>query len=185
MTSAIFRVLRAGSLSALLIGASIVQANADAASGPGPGGGGASSGAGGGAPHLPSAATDSDVGQSVKAITRSTEAAIGQCSQDDPICVADALDAYAAALRNLSPPLAPDLQRLPDIISRAAHRIRQSKTRAQATQALKIAIAEVHKTIALLRADDPIVLKAETRQGAFVAETLAVAENKLEKAVGL
>ena len=48
-----------------------------------------------------------------------------------------------------------------------------------------MAIAEVHKTIALIRADDPITLKAQTREGAFVVETLQVANDKLEKAVGL
>jgi hypothetical protein len=121
----------------------------------------------------------------VKAITRSAEGQIGQCSQDDQICIADALDAYAAALRNLSPPLAPELRNLPDIVSRAARRVRQARTRAQAAVAVKAAIAEVHKTIALLKADDPVMQKAETRQGAFVAQTLAVAQDKLEKAVGL
>lgn len=50
---------------------------------------------------------------------------------------------------------------------------------------MKIAIAAVHKTIALLRADDPVTLKAETREGAFVAETLQVASLKLKKASGL
>jgi hypothetical protein len=47
---------------------------------------------------------------------------------------------------------------------------------------LNIAIAAVHKTIALLRADDPVTLKAETREGGFVVETLQVASIKLEKA---
>jgi hypothetical protein len=37
----------------------------------------------------------------------------------------------------------------------------------------------------LLKADEPIALQAETREGAFVAETLQVADRKLEKAVGL
>jgi len=63
--------------------------------------------------------------------------------------------------------------------------VRASKTREEAVKALKIAIAEVHKSIALLRADDPIALQTGTREGSFVAETLQVADNKLEKAVGL
>jgi hypothetical protein len=38
---------------------------------------------------------------------------------------------------------------------------------------------------ALLKADDPIIVKAETRDRAFVAATLQVAQEKLEKAAGL
>jgi hypothetical protein len=119
------------------------------------------------------------------ALSRSAQTQIDECMQDDQVCLADALEAYAAELRNLSPPLPPGLHNLPDIISRAARRVRQAKTRTQATAAIKVAIAEVHKTIALLKADDPVIVKAETRQGAFVAQTLAVAEDKLEKASGL
>jgi hypothetical protein len=78
-----------------------------------------------------------------------------------------------------------DLRGLPAIVSRAAHSVRIARTRAEATKAIKIAIAEVHKTIALLKADDPAELKAATRDGSFVAETLMVADGKLEKAVGL
>ena len=115
--------------------------------------------------------------------TRAAEAAISTCSDDDPRCIADALDAYAEALRRL--PLPPELKHLPDVVARAAHQVRAAKTKAQAVKAIKAAIAEVHKTISLLKADDPVTLKAETRTGAFVAETLAVADNKLEKAVGL
>jgi hypothetical protein len=186
MTSAVFRALRVGLLTAM-VAALAVDANAAEGVAPAPAPAPApSAGESGGGPHyFSNSATYSDGGRAVKTVTRSAEAAIGQCSQDDPICIADALDAYAAALRNLSPPLPPDLQALPDIVSHAAHQVRQARTRAQATRAIKIAIAEVHKTIALLKADDPIVLKVETRQGAFVAETLAVAENKLEKASGL
>jgi len=187
MTSDLFHALRAGSLAALLMAASLVQAEAASTAGEGPGGGpGAAGSSGNGGPPPPSAVySPGRQGGGVMALSRSAQAAIGQCSQDDPICIADALDAYAAELRNLSPPLAPELRTLPDIVSRAARRVRQAKTRAQATAAIKVAIAEVHKTIALLKADDPIIVKAETRQGAFVAETLAVADDKLEKASGL
>jgi len=37
----------------------------------------------------------------------------------------------------------------------------------------------------LLKADDPVARRAGTRDGALVVETLRVADNKLEKAVGL
>src|ERR1700722_16374489 len=119
----------------------------------------------------------------VKSATRAAETALSVCSEDDPRCIADALDAYADALRQL--PLPPQLRNLPDVVSRVAHQVRAARTRTQAIAAIKIAIAEVHRTITLLRADDAIVLKAETRESAFVAETLAVADEKLEKAGGL
>ena len=124
----------------------------------------------------------------VKPVTRNAEASVSACSDDfvkERECVADALDAYADALRKLSPSLPPDLQVLPDIVSRAASRVRTAKNKAEAVKAIKIAVAEVHKTISLLKADDSFTLATETREGAFVAETLEVASNKLEKAVGL
>jgi hypothetical protein len=121
-----------------------------------------------------------------KPATRAVEAAIDACRDSfvsERLCIADALDSYAEALREL--PLPPDLRGLPAIVSRAAHRVRAARTKAEATTAIKIAIAEVHKTIALLKADDAGALKAETRDGLFVAETLMVADNRLERAVGL
>ncbi len=127
--------------------------------------------------------TFGDSNQAAAGAAAAAQNSVGQCR--DATCVADALDNYAAALNSLSPPLPVGLRRLPDIVSRAAQRVRQAQTRTQATRALKSAIAEVHKTLALLRADDPIVFKAETREAALVSQTLAVAENKLEKAVGL
>jgi len=121
-----------------------------------------------------------------KPATRAIESAINACGEDfldERKCIADALDAYAEALRKL--PLPPDLSGLPAIVSRAAHRVRAARTKAEAAQAIKLAIAEVHKTIALLKADDSAALRAATRDGSYVAETLIVADYKLEKAVGL
>jgi hypothetical protein len=74
---------------------------------------------------------------------------------------------------------------LSNVLSHAARQVRHARTKTEAVAAVKTAIAEVHKTIALLKADDPIVLSAETRAAGFVAETLNVAASKLEKAVGL
>lgn len=102
---------------------------------------------------------------------------------DQRECIAGALESYAEALRDL--PLPPNLKGLPDVVFRAAHRVRIARTRQEAARAIKIAIAEVHKTIALLKADDQGTLAAEKRDGAFVAETLVVAEYKMEKADGL
>jgi hypothetical protein len=187
MMGAGFRALRLAALSIVFFGALIVPSTAQTA-GPGPGAGHAPASTGGGmggGPKLTPGA-GSDGAGAVKSATRSAEKAISLCPDDNPQhCIADALDAYADALRSLSPSLPPDLQEMPDIVSRAASQVRQAKTKAQAIKAVKIAIAEVHKTISLLKADDPVVLKVETREGAFVAETLEVADNKLEKAVGL
>jgi hypothetical protein len=161
-------------------------------SGPGPGTSGPSPGAaasgGFGGSRLAEYSGFSQLGPDTKAVARAAETAINSCYGDfavERLCVADALDAYARALRNLSPALPPRLRALPDIVSRAAQRVRVARTKAEATNAIRIAVAEVHKTISLLRADDPSLVKAETRAGGFVAETLEVANNKLEKAVGL
>jgi hypothetical protein len=199
-----FRALRGASLTAALIGALIVQdgawargagssAGGNSAGGNSSSGSGSSSGAsssgssggggGGGTVNISVYGHNPPTIVEVKPDTRAAETAIATCPEDDPRCIADALEAYAEALRKL--PLPPELKHLPDVIVRAAHLVRAAKTKAQAVQAIKIAIAEVHKTISLLRADDPVVLKAETREGSFVAETLEVANNKLEKAVGL
>jgi hypothetical protein len=56
------------------------------------------------------------------------------------------------------PPIAAALQNLPDIVARAATRVRAAKSRGEAVKAIKMAIVEVHKSIALLKADDPIAL---------------------------
>jgi hypothetical protein len=190
------RARRIGAASLLLVGfvgaSTIVAAAPPAAPGvPGNYGGGPTHGP---APSSPTTAgpvfrpilTDPDSSDGVKSATGDAENAVSQCPDDaNTLCVAAALDAYADALRHLSPPLPPDLRSLPDIVSRAAHKVRQAKTKAQAVKAIKAAIAEVHKTISLLKADDPVVLKAETRDGGFVAEALEAADNKLEKAVGL
>jgi hypothetical protein len=148
--------------------------------GPGAGAGGGQFGQAPGAPGLTSA--------DPKRATRSAELALSHCSggfAGERQCVADALEAYAQALRELSPSLSPPLQGLPEIVSRAAQQVRAAKTREAAVRAIKIAIGEVRKTISLIRADDLGQFNAETRAGAFVAETLEVADNKLEKAVGL
>jgi hypothetical protein len=113
--------------------------------------------------------------------------AIAACPEDaDSVrCLANALDAYARALRELSPHLPRALRSLPDIVSRAARNVRHAKSKPQALAAIRVAIAEIHKTLSLARADDPVLRRVETRDGALVAQTLAVAGDKLEKAVGL
>src|SRR5579863_9437421 len=145
------------------------------------GGGDASAdGGGGGPPSAVAAVADT------KPATRVAETRMNSCGGQFAAirwCVADALDAYADSLRDLALP-AP-LRGLPEIVARAAHRVRVARTSAEATKAIKTAIAEVHKEISLLKADDPSSLTAEIRAGSFVAETLEVADNDLERAIGL
>jgi hypothetical protein len=174
-------------LLALLSGSLAAPALAHVGQGPsGPGPSAAPSPGGGGSQYgPPSPGGGDDAGLGVKALSRGAEAAIDECDYETPECVADVLDRYAAALRQIAPQLPPALRNLPDIVARAATRVRASRTREEAVKALKVAIAEVHKSIALLKADDPAAVPAGTREGSFVVETLQVADNKLEKAVGL
>ncbi|WP_158814842.1 hypothetical protein [Methylocapsa sp. S129] len=127
----------------------------------------------------------SDPVSAVEALSHATEQAVDACDVHTLRCVADALDDYATGLRALAPQLPREFQDLPVIVERAATRVRTARTKKEAIRAVTNAIAEVHKRIALLRADDPITLKAETREGSFVVETLQVADDRLEKAVGL
>lgn len=126
-----------------------------------------------------------DIEAEVKAASDQAQAAITLCGVETPSCVADALDAYADALEKLAPRLPPRLRTLPAVIRNAAHKIRIAKTPAEAVKAVKAAIAVVHKTISLLRADDPATRQTGTREGTMIAETLQVASAKLQKAVGL
>jgi hypothetical protein len=126
-----------------------------------------------------------DVEATVRTLSSQAQSAMLVCEIDTPPCVADALDAYAAALQRLAPYLPPQLRSLPTIVARAAKKVRAAKTKAEAVQAVKTAIAEVHKSIALLTADDSATRQVGTREGTLVVETLQVASDKLEKAVGL
>jgi hypothetical protein len=133
----------------------------------------------------PPAADPSNALASVEAASSQAEQAVAQCSLDSPDCIADVFDAYAAALRELAPHLPPQLRSLPTIVARAANKIRASRSSAEAVKAIKVAIAEVRKSITLLRADDGLTRQAGTREGSLVAQTLQVADAKLESAVGL
>ena len=128
---------------------------------------------------------DAGVGPIIESLTRQAQNSVSSCSLDSPDCIADVLDKYAAALQQIAPRLPPALRKLPNIVAAAARRARASRTPQEAMFVMRSAVAEVHKAIALLQADDPITFKAETREGALVAGTLLVAQYKLETAVGL
>lgn len=121
----------------------------------------------------------------MKAASDQAQDQILVCQIDSPPCIADALDAYAAALEKLAPYLPPQLRTLPGIVARAATKVRAAKTKAEAVRAVKAAIGEVHKTISLLKADDSGTRDIGAREGTLVVQTLQVASDKLEKAVGL
>ena len=177
-----------------------------AAGGGGNGGGGAGGsgggGSGGGPPRFASPDADNsascggrlelssspaygDPADAVKALSRATEHYLQQCACATPACVADALDQYAEALAVVAPRLPRQLRDMPNIVARAARRVRASRTPAAAVAALGQAITVIHKEIALIEAEDAETYRRETRGGNFVAETLTVASLSLERGGGL
>ena len=118
-------------------------------------------------------------------MSQAADQAINLCDTKTRRCIANALDEYATALRAIAPRLPPAFRELPIIVERAATKVRTATTKKEAVAAVTEAIAAVHKSIALLKADDPVALKAETRASSFVIQTLQVADDKLQKAMGL
>jgi len=100
-------------------------------------------------------------------------------------CVAGALDRYAEKLRELAPSLPPDLQSLPTIVAQTAKRVRSSTTPQEASAAIKDAVLQVKKTIALIRAEDSYAVKTERREVFSVSQTLTFLDTKFEKATGI
>jgi hypothetical protein len=139
----------------------------------------------GGHLELPPPPPFADAGDAVKALSRDTQRYLRQCQCETQQCVADALDQYAQALAVVAPRLPPDLQDLPNVVARAARRVRIARTKAAAVSALQEAIGVIHKDISLVRAEDPEASWRETRSGTFVADTLNVASLSLERAGGL
>lgn len=135
-------------------------------------------------PTLPTLPMFEEAGDSVKALSRATESYIRNCGCATQGCIANALDAYAEALAQVAPRLPRQLQDAPNVVARAAERVRAARTKAEAQRALRDAIAVIHKDIELVRAEDPDHPRL-TRGGAFVAETLNVASLALEKGGGL
>ena len=119
-----------------------------------------------------------------KTAARAVEAAVGACQEsflDERPCLADALNDYSDELRYLALPS--NLQGLPGITWRAAHRLRDASTKAEASKAIEIGIQEIRRTTARLAADDHEALAAEARDGSDVAEALTIAEEKVQKAI--
>ncbi|MFZ1965057.1 MAG: hypothetical protein WAU78_16620 [Roseiarcus sp.] len=117
----------------------------------------------------------------MKELSRATQAYIRECRCVTQDCVADALDRYAEALAAVAPRLPKELQETPEVVARAARRVRSAKTKADAIKALDQAAALIHKDMTLVRAEDPDTQQRQTRSGAFVIDTLNVASLSLEK----
>jgi hypothetical protein len=137
------------------------------------------------APTLPDPSLFSRPNDAVKAISAATRDFIEHCDCSTRTCIADALDQYAAALSALSPRLPKALRGLPTVVSRAAHRVRAARTKSEAVDIVKAAIAEVHKQIELVRAENPDASRSETRAADFVAGTLNTAAIALERSNAL
>ena len=147
-------------------------------------GDGADSGSCDGGPTLPALPTFQEAGDSVKSLSRATEAYIRGCGCATQDCIANALDKYAEALAQVAPHLPPQLQEAPSVVAQAAKRVRAARNTGEAQRALRDAIAIIHKDIALVKAEEPDQPRL-TRGGDFVVETLNVASLALEKGGGL
>lgn len=156
-----------------------------ASSAPTYGGGAPGAGSCGGGLSLPAAPNFQDVNDTVKDLSRDTQAYIRDCGCVAQACIADALDEYARALAEIAPRLPPRLQNAPEIIATAARRVRIARTKKEALTALNDAMAAIHKDIELVKAEDPNADPRNTRGGDFVVETLSVASLSLEKGGGL
>ncbi len=89
-------------------------------------------------------------------MSRQAENVVSTRNMPVRLCIADALDNCAAALRQVAIFLPPRLRNLPGVVAAAARNVRVSRSKEEAVQALRVAVAAVHKDIALLKADDPI-----------------------------
>jgi hypothetical protein len=127
----------------------------------------------------------SDTPASFAAAADRSQEAITRCGAAAAACVAQELDHYADWIESVAPQLPPELHLLPTIVRQAASGVRAAKSRHEAVRAVEVAIAEVRKSIKLLRIDDPDVRETATREVSLSVETLSVASAKLEKATDL
>jgi filamentous hemagglutinin family protein len=100
-------------------------------------------------------------------------------------CAGDALTQYAQTLESRLLELPPPLRRVTAVIREAAARVRVARTIEAARRAVRTAVVEVRRAIALIRADEPQLARVQTQQGQTIASALASVENRLDRAVGL
>ena len=72
----------------------------------------------------------------MKELSRATQTYITECRCVTQDCVANALDRYAEALAAVAPRLPKELQEMPEVVARAARRVRSAKTKDEAIKAL-------------------------------------------------
>lgn len=161
------------------------------------GGGG---GVGGGGPTLGSGrATELDAARNtLAAIERSSndlESKVASCEgqfgrRDKEVreytsCVSDALEQFASALDSRALTLPGPMRGIPAVIRQAARQVRAARTVQEARVAVRAALTEVRKAIALIRADDPAIGQLQLRQGNRIATALGSVEVRLSRATGL
>jgi filamentous hemagglutinin family protein len=136
-------------------------------------------------PNLPEPNSFSDPLKAVEAISNSMSRFLQQCQYLDQRSTADALDKYAAELEELAPRLPPALRNLPALVSQAARRVRAAPSKAAAAAVLRQTVAIIHKELALVRSDDPVMQAEEITAGNSVAGALSVAGVELVNSGGL
>ncbi|HLH50603.1 MAG TPA: hypothetical protein VKV96_14780, partial [Roseiarcus sp.] len=112
-------------------------------------------------------------------------APLGEAEAKRLRCVGDVLAVYAEKLEDAAPILPEKMRSVPVVLKATAKKVRAAKTKAEAASAIATATAAVHKAIALLKADDPVVRAIATREAGQITQTLDLAGDKLEKAAGL
>ena len=139
--------------------------------------------------QLPDPATFSDPVAAINAISATTKQYIERCRDISQQEVGDALDRYADALEiiieKLPPKLRQQLRHIPAIVHAAAVRARAAPTRVAAVRVLHQAIAQVHREIMLVRADDPDDARIRTAVSTGVSGVLNSAALALTRAEGI
>ncbi|TCR63424.1 MBG domain-containing protein [Bosea sp. BK604] len=100
-------------------------------------------------------------------------------------CVSDALEQFATALDSRALTLPGPMRGIPAVIRQAARQVRAARTVQEARVAVRAALTEVRKAIALIRADDPAIGQLQLRQGNRIATALGSVETRLSRATGL
>jgi hypothetical protein len=121
----------------------------------------------------------------IKATAKATQHYLQQCHCPDYACVANALDAFADAVETFGPNLPREDADLPQIVRRAAARLRTAKNAREAHAALAEAAKAARAHVALFRVDDPDARSDGARAATYVADTLDVAAVSLSRVSGL
>lgn len=141
----------------------------------------------------PTVANATDTLSFVESASSDLEGSVASCDQRRDTrrlktytdCVGTALDRYADTLESRSLQLPAPLRAVTGVIREAARKVRAARTIADARAAVRVAVTEVRKAIALIRADEPTVARLQVRQGNAIASALQSVDTRLARAVGL